>query len=182
MAKRSTSGLVLPGDGVAFGMTYGELLTKLRNDLPLDASGLQAGTIEQMLAGDTVWNNLAYNTTNWQDFDSTQATWRRGQYARDPLGFVHIRGLIKSVAAWATATVSTQRIATLPVGFRPGKQELGMAWGKDTASQVHILRLDVTPLGDINLNGATTTFDGLGASNGNESFMSLILSPFIQVN
>jgi len=46
-SKRS---LVLPGDGMAFGMTYGELLRKLKNDLQLDATvDIQPGTIQSAL-------------------------------------------------------------------------------------------------------------------------------------
>lgn len=57
------------------------------------------------------WQALPYNNS-WVDYDTT--LWGGGQYYKDSLGIVHMRGLIKGGTAGSGITVGT-----LPVGYRP---------------------------------------------------------------
>ncbi len=160
--------------------TYGELLSALQKDLQLDAStDLAPGTLESRLAADLIWRPLPYNATNWTDNGSVQV----GQYGLDALGFVHVRGVAKSVAGYTFSTPSTLVIATLPVGFRPGAQEIFDCFQVDTANQPSVNRLDVATDGRLLLNGGNSTSESvfIGGNNGIASFLTLKHIMFQQV-
>lgn len=71
----------------------------------------------------------------WANFGST---WRGARFWKDPVGVVHLEGL---VAGGATATT----VFTLPAGYRPG---MGVLFGSDMNAQVHA-RIDVESDGDV---------------------------------
>lgn len=72
---------------------------------------------------------------SWANFG---ATWQGARFWKDPMGLVHLEGL---VAGGATATV----IFTLPVGYRPSA---GVLFGSDMSATVHA-RIDVESDGDV---------------------------------
>lgn len=72
-------------------------------------------------------------TNSWVNYDS--AIFNPAGYMKDTLGFVHLRGLVKSGTA-GTA------IFTLPAGYRPYRQELFASLQNNA-----IGRIDVTTAG-----------------------------------
>jgi len=74
-------------------------------------------------------------------------------YYRDGDGIVRLRGLVKNGTTSAT-------IFTLPVGFRPTKQELFVA----ISSATNVSRVDVKPTGEVHHNGGSNgwfSLDGI---------------------
>ena len=127
----------------------------------------------------TVWHPLPYNTTNWTDNGSVQA----GEYGKDALGFVHVRGVAKSVASYSFSTASTLTIATLPPGFRPGDQEIFDALQEDTTNTFNVMRCDVKADGTIALNGGNSSAQETSSTNnGIAAYLSLKHMVFEQVN
>jgi microcystin-dependent protein len=61
-----------------------------------------------------VWHALPY-ATGWADLGGG---WQAGQYRRDPLGMVQLRGLVRCSVVFSFAGTNCV-IATLPVGVRP---------------------------------------------------------------
>lgn len=109
---------LLPGEGMAFGMSYGELVQRLRSDLQLDAStDVLPGSTVAALSSDTLTHKLGPWTapTLLNAWANVGAGNEPAGYLKDPLGFVHLRGL---VIGGANATVAF----VLPVGFRPAAQ------------------------------------------------------------
>lgn len=147
------------------------------------AGGALAGNYPNPTLASIVWNALPYNATNWTDFGGL---YQVGQYGIDSLGFVHVRGLIKSVAGYSFATPSTMIIATLPAGFRPGAYE--MFWGLqlDSITDRSMERIDVSPGGVMTINGGNATaLDVLSTGNGNNGvaqYLSLGHITFYQGN
>ncbi len=88
-----------------------------------------------------VWQPLQFGST-WTNFESGFQT---AEYAKDALGFVHLRGLVKRVG-----TAKEPMIGLLPDGFRPAKSELFavVAGGGDV-----INRVDCSPDGQITASG-----------------------------
>lgn len=163
---------------------YSELVDNLQQDLtPLPGGTLQA------LAADSAansraaitWHALPYNATNWTDLG---APYQTGQYGIDALGFVHIRGVCKSVAGYSFTTASTLIMATLPAGFRPGANEMGSSFQVDTANNPSYNRIDVLTNGQLQLNGGNTVSQSvyIGGNNGIAQYLTFIIQPFLQVN
>lgn len=95
---------------------YSNLLKSLRKDLQLDATtDLLPGTLAEAVANDTGAAPLDYTAATLVNSWATAGGSTPG-YAKDQLGFVHMRGRI---AGGTTATTAT----TLPAGFRPGQTE-----------------------------------------------------------
>jgi hypothetical protein len=71
---------------------------------------------------------------SWVNFDA--ATYHAASFMRDALGFVHVRGLVK------TGTVGTTTpIFTLPAGYRPTRQ-VGFATSSNGAFGALIVKAD----------------------------------------
>ncbi len=79
------------------------------------------------------WTNFTYEH-GWVDYDTT---YNPGGYVKDPFGWVHLRGLVR------TGTVGTS-IATLPAGYRPSHIVL---W--DSQANGALCRTDVNPSGTV---------------------------------
>lgn len=92
-------------------------------------------------APDSGWTVPTY-TNSWTNYDTTYGP---AAYYKDALGFVHLRGLIKS------GTVG-QSAFTLPVGYRPSVRTLFASMSADV-----ICRIDVVTDG--------TVFMGTGCNN-----------------
>lgn len=68
-------------------------------------------------------------------------------FMKDPLGFVHLRGLIKSGATTATMFI-------LPIGYRPAKQHIFTSLAADV-----VCRIDVYPTGIVfHVSGGTNAY------------------------
>lgn len=65
---------------------------------------------------DLAWNPITFANANWINYDTTQ--YGPCLYAKDELGFVHLRGLFACTLATGSPPGS-QTIFTVPVGFRP---------------------------------------------------------------
>ncbi|OZS77447.1 hypothetical protein CF394_11235 [Tetzosporium hominis] len=92
--------------------------------------------------------------SGWLNFSSTSEPWQRAGFYKDLSGVVHLTGLIKD-GTTANGTV----LGTLPVGYRPAKQEVfTVATSSGTA------RIDVYPNGQIigarDLNATFTSLSG----------------------
>lgn len=90
----------------------------------------------------------------WLNFSSTSEPWQRAGFYKDLSGVVHLTGLIKD-GTTANGTV----LGTLPVGYRPAKQEVfTVTTSSGTA------RIDVYPNGQIigarDLNATFTSLSG----------------------
>lgn len=128
------------------------------------------------------WHDIPFNATNWQNFVAVvvPANGVHFQYSLDALGFVHVRGFIKSVAGYVFATPSTLIIGTLPPGARPGAEEPGLLYQQDGTPSQTIARLNVLATdGTIRLAGDAITGP---ANNGVVAFGVLVIPPFQQVN
>ena len=98
------------------------------------------------------WTNVSF-LNSWTNFSTSYGT---AQYRKDPLGRVHLRGLVKrTVAGYAG-----QPIFILPTGHRPAKNLLFVAVGNN-----RFARVDVQPSGVVEV--------ALGDSATPESFLSL---------
>jgi len=95
------------------------------------------------------WQNVAFQN-NWINYGET---WSTGQYMKDSLGFVTLRGLLKNGNAGAT-------MFTLPVGYRPLG---GLIYIADC--QGGYSRIDVNPTGTVVQQG----YKG----GGNNQYLSL---------
>lgn len=172
-----------PGGAIPWqSYTWGQLIQALSKDSQFDATtDILPGTIEQQLKSDVVWQDIPFNATNWQNFNAGTGGGNgvHFQYAVDPLGFVHIRGFIKSVAGYVFGTPATLVIGTLPVGARPSGVETGLMYQQDTTPAQTIIRLNI-----LGTDGTIRLAEGITgpANNGNVGFGVLIIPPFQQVN
>lgn len=73
-----------------------------------------------------------------------------GQFTRDALGIVRLRGLVKKPSAWAAGDV----MATLPPGFRPAAAEVFAGFAFDNTAGGFVARIDVYPDGSMLLGGS----------------------------
>lgn len=80
------------------------------------------------LAGDTGWTDVTFEN-GWANFDSS---WMSGQYKKTADGFVHLRGMISSGTAGATAF-------TLPSGYRPLERTMVIAQANSGSCRVDII-------------------------------------------
>jgi hypothetical protein len=90
----------------------------------------------------------------WVNFDT--ATFRGARFWKDPMGLVHIEGLVKSGAIPST-------IFILPAGYRPGS---GLLYPVDTNTGHG--RLDISPSGN------------LVAQSGGATYFTISVPPFKQ--
>lgn len=122
-----------------------------------------------------VWQSIPFNATNWANFGGGFETF---QWLLDAAGFVHVRGMVKSVAGYAFASAGTLLIGTLPVGARPGAGGAvtgAFMYQQDTTPAQSIVRLNILPAdGTIRIADAITG----PANNGNVQFGSLSVIPF----
>lgn len=96
------------------------------------------------------WTAVTFQNS-WVNYD---ATYNQCAYLRDPNGFVHLRGLVKT----GTVGVATP-IFTLPAGYRPQYIELF-----STISNAALGRVDVLTDGKVAVNVGNNTWvslDGL---------------------
>ena len=87
---------------------------------------------------------------NWVNFNAP--TNETAGFLKDPFGFVHLKGLVKS------GTVGTV-IFTLPAGYRPSLAKIVAASGSDVATRDNTVTLLVT--GTVTANCATNTYFSL---------------------
>jgi len=108
-------------------------------DVNLNFSDLKTKT-DYLTAPDSDWVNFTYTGT-WVDYGGG---YNPGSYRKDALGYVHLRGLVKS------GTDGTS-ITTLPTGYRPEYRHLFVVESNDLAG-----RLDVLTDGTVIPQAATT--------------------------
>lgn len=120
------------------------------------------------------WTPLPLNTINWTSYDGG-ASFYIPEYSKDANGFVHFRGLAKSVVGYGYSTPSSI-IGTLPEECRPLKQVVNFTFQTDSQPLISLNRTDITPLGQIQIISAAQT----GASNnGVALYLSMyIMTPF----
>lgn len=87
---------------------------------------------------------------SWVNYGGTLAT---AGYLKDAHGFVHITGVIKS----GTTTAGTV-LFTLPVGYRPAKQEMFLA---NIFSGASVGLLDIDASGNVNFQAGSNTIFSL---------------------
>ena len=82
--------------------------------------------------------NLLRTAPEWIEVTSFANTWvnfnaanNSAAYCKDAMGFVHIRGMVKDGTDWST-------IFTLPVGYRPAKQEIFVTISNDAVGRIDI--------------------------------------------
>lgn len=115
------------------------------------AGGVLTGTYPNPSMGAVTWFTPTFQNS-WVDYGSGH---RPTAYCLDALGFVHIRGLVKS----GTAAL----IFTLPSGFRPAYTEIFVPESAAAAFG----RIDVTSAGNVNVTYGT------GGSNVNVSLAGI---------
>lgn len=87
---------------------------------------------------------------NWADFDpflTGSPAQRLVEYTKDPLGFVHLRGLAKRTAGGTT----TLPLFVLPKGYRPAYNEVFITHGLTAAPAFVALRVDVAADGSVSV-------------------------------
>lgn len=90
--------------------------TMAPGDLKLDSTTIVDGNGHRLASSvQGSWTALSYGT-GYTDFAGGFQT---GQWLKDTLGFVHVRGLVKKTTAW----VNGETLATLPAGARPATVE-----------------------------------------------------------
>jgi hypothetical protein len=130
------------------------------------------------------WDNLAshewrslvpyLNSTNWAQFDPT--SWPL-YICKDSMGFVHMRGLFKSVAAYAFATPSTLIMMTLPKDLCPIATHMGFLFQADSAANNAILRTDLTPDGKLTITNIAFP-SGAGGNTGLIVYAKWLVDPW----
>jgi hypothetical protein len=118
------------------------------------------------------WTALPF-ASSWGNYGGP---YQVGQYSMDNLGFVHLRGLIGK----STAYTSGETIFTLPVGYRPGGEEVFECMADDSAMGTMITRIDVQT------NGAAVLYNNNSvpyySSPGLMSWLTLRNVSFMQGN
>lgn len=119
----------------------------IKNEFPLSRKDLAVEPPH--LVGDT--GEPAFQN-GWVNFDTT--AWTAARFWKDPMGVVHLEGLIKSGTVGAGTPVFT-----LPVGYRPGSGVLF-----PTVSNAALGRVDVAPTGQVSVaigNNAYVSLSGI---------------------
>lgn len=100
------------------------------------------------------WTTMAMSNS-WVPYGyTTTGRWVGASFWKDPDGFVHLRGLVK------TGSSATATIATLPSGYRPAKTSLFLT---QSALGTGACRIDITNAGVISAQaGGSTTYTSLG--------------------
>jgi hypothetical protein len=78
------------------------------------------------------WTAVTFAGT-WTDYDTT--VFSAAGYCKDPLGFVHLRGLVKRTG---TGIGSGNPIFKLPAGYRPFRTKIFATYANDLAAQVRV--------------------------------------------
>lgn len=76
------------------------------------------------------WQAVVY-ANGWADYDATE--WFGGQYYKDSLGIVHLRGLLRT----GTVTSGTTMF-TLPAGYRPGRKILQPTMSNNNLARIEL--------------------------------------------
>lgn len=104
--------------------------------------------IERIEAGIGPKAGLAWKAlplgANWENFNA--ASFCPAEYAQDVMGFVHLRGLIKSkaIVKLSAYTVASNLLFQLPEGFRHlTTGQMNMGWGEGATSSLGPFRIDV---------------------------------------
>lgn len=100
----------------------------LRKQFPLSRKHMKIETAK------VVGTDVAFSGT-WTNYDT--ATYQRARFWKDPMGIVHIEGLIKDGTINTTAFV-------LPAGYRPGAALMFPAY-----TSTGVGRLDVSATGNV---------------------------------
>lgn len=85
------------------------------------------------------WLSVTTFLNSWVNFGGV---YRPAQYTKDPMGFVHVRGIVKS------GSVGTF-IFQLPVGFRPLRYTEAFASMASTGGTANLCRLEVDLNGNV---------------------------------
>lgn len=83
------------------------------------------------VSGDQTWSDLPYSNT-WANFLNG---WATGQWFKDPMGVVHLRGLVRRAAG---APSDNEILATLPAGARPVIAEMFVAQHAGGTSRIDV--------------------------------------------
>lgn len=144
-------GLAGTGHGLTTTQSPAVLKSEGSNDVILDP-GSGFVTIDGQIRNESILTLTLMS--GWLHFSSTSEPWQRAGFWKDKNGVVHLTGLIKD-GTTANGTV----LGTLPVGYRPAKQEVfTVTTSSGTA------RIDVYPNGQIigarDLNATFTSLSG----------------------
>ncbi|WP_162619858.1 hypothetical protein [Salinicola acroporae] len=91
---------------------------------------------------DSGWISPTLNS-GWTNYSS--GSYDTVQYRRDALGYVHLKGLLRTFEGWYKTN-----IFNLPSGFRPGDNQIHLVFCDEGASNVNVGRLDITSGGGVN--------------------------------
>lgn len=93
------------------------------------------------------------------------------QIGTDKAGKVYIRGIVKTVKAYAFPATNLT-IATIPLALRPKEvQYAGVAWTKDTEAHFAILPVIASSGGALNLTFGNS--DAIGGTNGSALYLAI---------
>lgn len=109
------------------------------------------------------WTPLPFNS-NWQNYGGSGN--ENCYYMKDPHGFVHLKGLAKTIAGLTFGAASAQ-VATLPVGYRPGTYQRNLLGpGSDGGAGACIYRIIVDPNGVISITNSGAPSSGYSGAPG----------------
>lgn len=120
--------------------------------LALDASAkIPTSVVTNLITPDLAWIEVGSGGSapafqnSWANYDA--ATFNSCAYRKDAMGYVHLRGLVKTGASATT-------IFTLPVGYRPARQQLVSTVAYTTG--MILGRIDIFPNGNVGGAGSVT--------------------------
>lgn len=131
------------------------------NQLPEAGSFLAPGSVGASSIAPQVWTALTF-AGSWSNF---AGGYQPAQFGVDIAGFVHVRGLIKTTAAWSFG----QLVATLPAAAFPANSETFLGFGADGSGTPDIFRFDVDTAGHILLQATV----GTGTNTASVQYVSL---------
>lgn len=106
---------------------------ELKKQWPLSRQHMAIETPHRVgAAGEPAFQN------GWANFDPSEVTWRGARFWKDPMGLVHIEGLIAGGGGGTAAF-------RLPTGYLPGS---GLIFTSDMNNIIHA-RIDLAPTGDV---------------------------------
>jgi hypothetical protein len=79
----------------------------------------------------------------WRHYAAGVSTYGKARYYKDYIGIVHLDGLAET-----TGTPTSETLFTLPAGYRPSQQELGVAMGAPGGAH-QAVRVDILQTGDV---------------------------------
>jgi hypothetical protein len=110
------------------------------------------------------FTNATY-VNNWKDYSSLpdhRIQFERGSFYKDDLGRVFLRGLIAKTSGTSDIAGSVEVSFTLPVGYRPLKRCLFVAYAGSTTGYC---RVDVQPNGDVIVESGSQQWNSLSGIN-----------------